>query len=252
MESRIDQKELNMTSILFKVNRYDPESEEGSYYQRFRIELEKDELEELTVLDCLIRLKEERDGSLTFRHSCGHGSCGSCAVLINGNNRLACETFVSDLLEGDEPEIEVSPLPGFPMVKDLVVNLEGLFDHDRAVKPYLLGERKTGSEEENLQTPEELERIKEAMDCIMCGACTAACPTYWDNKKYLGPAAFVRAFRWHRDSREEDNSERMEVLDDKKGGVWGCNKVFNCNEACPKEIDTVGIIETLKREALGF
>jgi len=241
-----------MKEVSFKVNRYDPESEEGSYYQELTLVAEEEEFEELTVLDCLIRFKENQDGSLTFRHSCGHGSCGSCAMLINGNNRLACETHVSELIESKNSEVEVSPLPGFPMIKDLVVDLETLFAHDREVKPYQLSSREEGPEEETLQSPSQLERIREVMDCIMCGACTSACPTYWDNKKYLGPAAFVRAFRWHKDSRETDNSERMDILDDKSGGVWGCNKVFNCNEACPKEIDTVGVIEKLKREALGF
>jgi len=241
-----------MKEVSFKVNRYDPESEEGSYYQEFTLVAEEEEFEELTVLDCLIRLKENQDGSLTFRHSCGHGSCGSCAMLINGNNRLACETHISELIKSKNSEVEVSPLPGFPMIKDLVVDLETLFAHDQEVKPYRLSSGKEEPEEETLQTPSQLERIREVMDCIMCGACTSACPTYWDNKKYLGPAAFVRAFRWHKDSRETDNRERMDILDDKSGGVWGCNKVFNCNEACPKGIDTVGVIEKLKREALGF
>jgi len=241
-----------MEDISFKVNRYDPDSDKGSYYQDFSLEVEVSDLEELTLLDCLIRLKEEQDGSLTFRHSCGHGSCGSCAMLINGNNRLACETHVIELIGTARPDIEVSPLPGFPMVKDLVVDMGTLFAHDKEVKPYLIDREDSDNSEETLQTPDQLERIREARDCIMCGACTSACPTYWDNKKYLGPAAFVRAFRWQKDSREKDTAERMDILDDKSGGVWGCNKVFNCNEACPKEIDTVGIIEKLKRKALGF
>lgn len=241
-----------MEDISLKVNRYDPDSDKGSYYQDFSLEVEESDLEELTVLDCLIRLKEEQDGSLTFRHSCGHGSCGSCAMLINGNNRLACETHVTELIGTAGPDIEVSPLPGFPMVKDLVVDMETLFAHDKEVRPYLIDREDSDNSEETLQTPDQLERIREVRDCIMCGACTSACPTYWDNKKYLGPAAFVRAFRWQKDSREKDTEERMDILDDKSGGVWGCNKVFNCNEACPKEIDTVGVIEKLKREVLGF
>jgi succinate dehydrogenase / fumarate reductase iron-sulfur subunit len=241
-----------MEELSLKINRYDPDSDRGSYYQDFSLDVGDRNIQELTVLDCLIRIKEERDGSLTFRHSCGHGSCGSCAMLINGNNRLACETHVKNLIGEEQSDIEVSPLPGFPMVKDLVVELGTLFDHDREIKPYLIGREEDGNSEETLQTPDQLERIREAMDCIMCGACTSACPTYWDNKKYLGPAAFVRAFRWQKDSREEETEKRMDILDDQSGGVWGCNKVFNCNEACPKEIDTVGVIEKLKREALGF
>lgn len=237
--------------INFEVSRYNPEKDEGSYYQEFSFSIESDELEEMTVLDSLIRLKEEKDRSLTFRHSCGHGSCGSCAMLIDGENRLACKTHLKDIASADAPGINISPLPGFPVIKDLVVDLESFFSHDREVKPYLIGDAGSKSKEE-LQTPEELERIQEVTQCIMCGACTSSCPTYWDNKKYLGPAAFVRAFRWSEDSRDEGESERMGALDDKRGGVWGCNKIFNCAEACPKDIDTVGAIESLKRKALGF
>lgn len=237
---------------VFEINRYKPEKKEGSFYQKFSLPVEQEKLDELTVLDSLIELKEEKDGSLTFRHSCGHGSCGSCAMLINGENRLACKTHLIDLVSEKEPRIKISPLPGFTVVKDLVVKLESFFAGDEKVKPYLIGNDGSETEKEKLQKPDELERIQEATKCIMCGACTSSCPTYWDNKKYLGPAAFARAFRWSEDSRDEGKGGRMDELDDKRGGVWGCNKVFNCEEACPKDIDTVGIIDALKREALGF
>jgi len=236
----------------FEVNRYNPEKEEGSFYQEFTLDLNSEDLNDLTVLDFLIRLKEEEDGSLTFRHSCGHGSCGSCAMLINGENRLACKTHLVDLVSEEQAKVVVSPLPGFPVIKDLVVDLESLFEHDREVKPFLIRETNSDGGSENLQTPDELHKIEQFTECIMCGACTSSCPTYWDNKKYLGPAAFVRAFRWERDSRDDSEGERMEALNDKRGGVWGCNKVFNCSEACPKDIDTVEAIEKLKRKALGF
>ncbi|MFB6291312.1 MAG: succinate dehydrogenase/fumarate reductase iron-sulfur subunit [Candidatus Bipolaricaulia bacterium] len=238
--------------IVFEVNRYNPEKKEGNFYQEFSLPVDQGDLEELTVLDSLKRLKEEKEGSLTFRHSCGHGSCGSCAMLINGENRLACKTHLIDLVSEKETRIKVSPLPGFPVVKDLVAELESFFAQDEKVSPYLIVKNGSVTKEERLQTPEELEQIQEATKCIMCGACTSSCPTYWDNKKYFGPAAFVKAFRWERDSRDESDDERMNLLDDNRGGVWGCNKVFNCEEACPKDIDTVGIIDLLKREALGF
>lgn len=238
--------------IDFEVNRYNPENEEGSYYQEFSLSIESGKLRELTVLDSLIRLKEEQDGELTFRHSCGHGSCGSCAMLINGENRLACKTHLVDLFSDEGLQIKISPLPGFTRIKDLVVDLGAFFEHDREVKPYLMVNRVDEPEEETLQTPNELKRIQEATKCIMCGACTSSCPTYWDKKSYLGPAAFVRAFRWYYDSRDEREEKHMKPLDDRTGGVWGCNKIFNCKDACPKDIDTVEIIESLKRSALGF
>lgn len=245
-------KEAITVELVFEINRYNQENQEGSFYQKFSYPVEREKLDELTVLDSLIKLKEEKDGSLTFRHSCGHGSCGSCAMLINGENRLACKTHLIDLVSEEEPGIKISPLPGFPVVKDLVVELKSFFAGDEKVKPYLNEGDVSETEKENIQKPDELERIQEATKCIMCGACTSSCPTYWDNKKYIGPGAFVRAFRWERDSRDDDGGGRMKVLDDNRGGVWGCNKVFNCEEACPKDIDTVGIIDALKREALGF
>lgn len=245
-------KEAITVELVFEINRYNPENEEGSFYQEFSYTVEPEKLDEMTVLDSLIKIKEEEDGGLTFRHSCGHGSCGSCAMLINGENRLACKTHLTDVVSEEELRIKISPLPGFTVVKDLVVDLESFFAQDEKVKPYMIANDGSETEEENLQTPDELERIQEATKCIMCGACTSSCPTYWDNKKYLGPAAFVRASRWSEDSRDEGEGERMDALDDKRGGVWGCNKVFNCEEACPKDIDTVGIIDALKREALGF
>lgn len=245
-------KEAITVEIVFEVNRYNSAEKKGSFYQEFSFPADPGELKELTVLDSLIKLNEEKDGSLTFRHSCGHGSCGSCAMLIKGENRLACKTHLCDLVSEGEKRIKVSPLPGFPVVKDLVVDLESFFAGDEKVKPYLIQEDGSDVEGERLQTPEELKRIQEATKCITCGACTSSCPTYWDNKKYIGPGAFVRAFRWERDTRDQGGGERMNVLDDNRGGVWGCNKVFNCEEACPKDIDTVGIIDALKREALGF
>ncbi|MBS3824992.1 succinate dehydrogenase iron-sulfur subunit [Candidatus Bipolaricaulota bacterium] len=241
-----------MEELVFRVNRYDPEAKEGSHYDIFEFESGDAELSDLTVLDCLVRIKEEFDGSLTFRHSCGHGTCGSCAVLINGENRLACETKISDFIGSEESAIEVSPLPGFPIIKDLVVDLEALYENDKKVKPYLIEGDSRPSDSERLQTPKELEEYNQATECIMCGACTSSCPTYWDKKSYLGPAAFVRGFRWNYDNRDQGQEERMEEMDDQAGGFWGCNKVFNCSEACPKDIDTVGAIDKLKRKALGF
>ncbi|MFW6048795.1 MAG: succinate dehydrogenase/fumarate reductase iron-sulfur subunit [Candidatus Bipolaricaulota bacterium] len=239
-----------MEKIAFRINRYDPESNVGSHFEKFYLDVSEQKLGELTVLDALRELKEERDGSLTFRHTCGHGSCGSCAMLINKKNRLACKTHVVDLEVDEGSFVEISPLPGFPVIKDLVVDDERFFDHDSQIMPFISGKNTVDDLEEERQTPGELDRIMEATECINCGACTSSCPTYWDNEDYLGPAALVRAFRWLEDSRNVDRNSRIGILDDEKDGVWGCNKVFNCIEACPKGIDTVAIIEELKRSVI--
>ncbi len=236
--------------VTFRISRYDPETNEGSYVEDFLLEVEEYELTEVTVLDALVEIKEDQDGSLTFRHGCGHGSCGSCAVLINEKNRLACETHLDDLELDEKTVVEVSSLPGFPTIKDLVVDMDNFFRNDRLARPFISGEDERSGPTETEQTPGELRRILEATECINCGACTASCPTYWENEGYLGPAALVRAYRWMEDSRNSEIEERLAALDDEKDGVWGCNKFFNCLEACPKEIDTVGIIEALKRSVI--
>jgi succinate dehydrogenase / fumarate reductase iron-sulfur subunit len=184
-------------------------------------------------------VKYEQDGTLTFRRSCAHGVCGSDAMLINGRNRLACKIRVEQL---GKKRITVAPLPGLPVVKDLVVDMEGFFQKYRSVEPYLVT-RTPEPERERRQSPEQRARYDDTTKCILCAACTSSCPSFWAQSSYVGPAAIVNAHRFIFDSRDEGGEERLEILAD-RDGVWRCRTIFNCVDACPRGINiTRAILE---------
>ncbi|MFI5254389.1 MAG: succinate dehydrogenase iron-sulfur subunit, partial [Candidatus Limnocylindrales bacterium] len=188
------------------------------------------------VLDLLHAVKWEQDGSLTFRRSCAHGVCGSDAMLINGRNRLACRVRVDQLGR----RVTVAPLPGLPVVKDLVVDMEGFFAKYRSVKPFLIAEHEPEAGE-RLQSPVDRARYDDTTKCILCAACTTSCPSFWSQPAYVGPAAIVQAHRFIFDSRDEGAAERLEILAD-ADGVWRCRTIFNCTDACPRGINITGAI----------
>ena len=184
------------------------------------------------VLDLLHRVKYEQDGSLTFRRSCAHGVCGSDAMLINGRNRLACKIRVDQL---GAKRITVAPLPGLPVIKDLVVDMDAFFAKFRSVQPYLQPLDDQGPERERRQSPADRARFDDTTKCILCAACTSSCPSFWAQPSYIGPAAIVNAHRFIFDSRDDAADERLEILAD-KDGVWRCRTIFNCTDACPRGI----------------
>jgi succinate dehydrogenase / fumarate reductase iron-sulfur subunit len=191
------------------------------------------------VLDLLHKVKYEQDGTLTFRRSCGHGICGSDAMLINGRNRLACKIRVDQL---GRRRITVAPLPGLPVVKDLVVDMEEFFGKFRSVNPFLVNESAVPALE-RLQSPSDRARFDDTTKCILCAACTTSCPSFWARPGYVGPAAIVNAHRFIFDTRDEGADERLEILAD-KDGVWRCRTIFNCVDACPRGINiTRAILE---------
>jgi succinate dehydrogenase / fumarate reductase iron-sulfur subunit len=199
-------------TVELRILRYDPERDTKPHEQRFQVEAGPMD----RVLDLLHRIKYEQDGTLTFRRSCAHGVCGSDAMLINGRNRLACKIRV-DQLGGRR--ITVAPLPGLPVMKDLVVDMDAFFAKFRSVQPYLQTE----------STPPERERRQSA------AACTTSCPSFWAKPEYVGPAAIVNAHRFIFDTRDDHADERLEILAD-KDGVWRCRTIFNCTDACPRDI----------------
>ena len=208
------------------VLRYDPERDRKPHWEEYSVEAAPMD----RVLDLLHTVKWEEDGSLTFRRSCAHGVCGSDAMFINGRNRLACKVRVDQLGR----RVSVAPLPGLPVIKDLVVDMDGFFAQYRSVMPYLVNDSEP-PERERLQSPDERARYDDTTKCILCAACTTACPSFWAQPTFVGPAAIVNAHRFVFDSRDEAADQRLEILSD-EDGVWRCRTIFNCTDACPRGI----------------
>jgi succinate dehydrogenase / fumarate reductase iron-sulfur subunit len=216
-----------------RVLRYDPERDEKPHWERYTVESEPMD----RVLDLLHRIKWEHDGALTFRRSCAHGVCGSDAMLINGRNRLACKIRVDQLGR----KISVAPLPGMPVIKDLVVDMDGFFAKYRSVMPFMMADDEPPADAERLQSAKDRERYDDTTKCILCAACTSSCPSFWSRPEYVGPAAIVNAHRFIFDSRDDHAAERLEILAD-QDGVWRCRTIFNCVDACPRGINITSAI----------
>ncbi len=220
--------------VQLRIQRFDPERDTAPRWEEYRLDVDP----MARVLDLLHTVKWEQDASLTFRRSCGHGICGSDAMLINGRNRLACKIRVDQLGK----KISVSPLPGLPVVKDLVVDMEGFFAKYRSVRPFLVNDD-PAPDRERRQSPKQRSVFDDTTKCILCGACTSSCPSFWARPGYVGPAAIVNAHRFIFDSRDEGAEERLEILSD-RDGVWRCRTIFNCVDACPRGINiTRAILE---------
>lgn len=225
----------------FRIFRYDPQQSPRHRYDTFTLEVEKG----MTVLDCLQTIKNEQDGTLSFRRSCRSAICGSCAMNINGKNDLACHLQVS-ALKGNR--VTIDPLPGYPVQKDLIVDMEEFFQSIRRVLPWFI-RKSPFPDGELLQSQEEREKIDKAVQCILCGSCTSSCPSFWFNPRYLAPGALLKTFRFVFDSRDEAKIERLAAVDHKEG-IWRCHTVFNCEEACPKQLKPNEAIADLKVEAV--
>jgi succinate dehydrogenase / fumarate reductase iron-sulfur subunit len=226
--------------VTLKILRYNPEDSKPPHYDTFVIpDTEPNNL----VLDLLERVRGFMDGTLAFRRSCSHGICGSDAMRINGYNRLACKVLVKDL---GTDQILVEPLLGLPVLKDLIVNMEPFYEHYRSVLPYFMcPDDPVPGGKERLQTPEQRERFDDTTRCILCAACTASCPSFWADDQYMGPAAIVNAHRFIFDSRDCGAEERLKILN-QQFGVWRCRTIFNCTEACPREIKVTKAIAEVK------
>ena len=223
----------------FKIRRFNPEEDDEPHWEEYSIEADpKDRL-----LDALHSIKWYRDGSLTLRRSCAHGVCGSDAMVINGHTRLSCKVLMEVAARESDP-ITVEAMRGFPIIKDLVVDMDFFMEKYRLIKPYLINE--TSPQGERLQSQQERARYDDTTKCIMCGACTGSCPTFWADKEYLAPAAIVQAHRFIFDSRDDATEERLEMMR-QEGGVFTCRSIYNCSEACPRGIDVVKAINEVRR-----
>jgi succinate dehydrogenase / fumarate reductase, iron-sulfur subunit len=229
-----------MPRSIVRVQRFNPDLDQKPTYQEYTVEAEPTD----RVLDALNSIKWYQDGTLTYRRSCAHGICGSDAMRINGVNRLACKVLMRDV--GAKATIE--PMMGFRVIKDLVVDMEPFFAQFRSVLPYLINDEGAGKRE-RLQSIEEREAYDDTTKCILCAACTTSCPSFWADENFVGPAAIVNAHRFIFDSRDKASSERLDILNDREG-VWRCRTIFNCTEACPREIRITKAIGEVKKAIL--
>ncbi len=227
-------------TVHLKIKRYNPEVDTRPHWEEYEVEMSPGD----RVLDALHQVKWTLDGTLCFRRSCAHGVCGSDAVVINGQNMLACVNLIRNV----GTHLTIEPIRGLPVIKDLVVDMEPFFAQYRSVLPYLIAHDDPGYKE-RLQSPEDRERFDDTTKCILCACCTTSCPVYWANDSYVGPAAIVNAHRFIFDSRDQAAAERLDILN-QKSGVWRCRTAFNCTEACPRGISVTKSIEEVKRAIL--
>ncbi len=224
------------------VSRYDPDRDERPHLQDYEIALQSSDR---MLLDVLIRLKAQ-DNTLSFRKSCREGVCGSDAMNINGRNGLACITPVRDLHE----PVVLRPLPGFPIIRDLIVDMTQFFKQYHSIKPYLINPEPP-PEKERLQSPAERDKLNGAYECILCACCSSQCPSYWWNPdKFVGPAGLIQAYRFIFDSRDRATEERLDNLNDAYR-LFRCRTIMNCAEVCPKGLEPVHAIERIRLKIAG-
>jgi fumarate reductase iron-sulfur subunit len=228
--------------ITLQVARYRPEQESEITFDEHDVPCPKD----WVVLDGLNYIKDRIDGTLSYRWSCRMGICGSCGMMVNGEPKLTCATFLADYAPRS---VRVEPLRNFPVIRDLIVDMGDFMRKLVRVKPWIVRQaEKPLSEGEYLQTPQELDEYKQFSMCINCMLCYAACPIYGLDPKFIGPAAIALAQRYNLDNRDEGASDRMEVLSEHEG-IWGCTFVGECTKVCPKHVDPAGAIQRYKLTA---
>jgi fumarate reductase iron-sulfur subunit len=229
-------------TIALEVTRYCPDRESEPTSQRFEVPFRED----WVVLDALNYIKDKLDGSLSYRWSCRMGVCGSCGVMVNGEPKLTCATFLSHYMPGP---VQVEPLRYFPVVRDLVIEMTDFMVKLQGVKPWIVREgEKPLAAGEYLQTPAELDAYKQFSMCINCMLCYAACPVYGLDPQFIGPAAIALAQRYNMDSRDQGARQRLDILSQHEG-IWGCTFVGECTQVCPKNVDPAGAIQQYKLTA---
>ena len=224
----------------FSVYRFNPDTDKEPHMQSYEVPAERG----MMLRDALLNIKQQ-DETLSFRHSCGEGVCGSDGVNVNGTNKLACITPLSELKQ----PVEVRPFPGRPVIRDLVVDMSQFYASYQQVDPWLK-RNDPPPEKEVLQTPQQRDKLDGLYECIMCGCCTTSCPSFWwSPEKFLGPQALLTAARFIADSRDQGADERMEKLKDPYK-LFLCHTIMNCVEACPKELNPTKAIGFIKRRML--
>jgi succinate dehydrogenase / fumarate reductase iron-sulfur subunit len=233
--------------LTFTIQRFNPEIDQHPHDEEYRLEVGRG----MTVLDGLIRIKNQQDGTLCFRYSCRSAICGSCAMQINGVEKLACRTSVRKELER-HGDIRISPLKNLSAIKDLVVDMSSFWQKVRAVQPWL-GPLQPGLEQEGgqLRLPVGSYQFHNVDACIMCGACVAACTSHEVSRGFLGPAALAKADRFRADPREADSSKLHRLKDlEQDHGIWDCVRCNYCVQVCPKDVRPMEAIVRLRRAAI--
>ena len=222
----------------FSISRYNPDKDEKPYLQDYAMDiLPSDRM----LLDVLLRIKEQ-DPTLSLRKSCREGVCGSDAMNINGRNGLACITRVRDLKE----PVVLRPLPSFPIVRDLIVDMTHFFKQYHSIKPYLVNDQPP-PEKERLQSPADREKLNGAYECILCACCSSQCPSFWWNPdKFVGPAGLIQAYRFIFDSRDTTTKDRLDDLND-PFKLYRCHTIMNCTNTCPKGLNPAKAISEIKQ-----
>jgi len=224
---------------IFEVYRWDPDSGENPRIDSYHIDMDSCGP---MVLDAILKIKNEIDSSLTFRRSCREGVCGSCAMNINGKNTLACTKAISDYTGN----VKIFPLPHMSVVKDLVADMTHFFEQYTSIKPWLTN-ASPAPEAERLQSIEERAKLDGLYECVLCACCSTSCPSYWWNSdKYLGPAVLLQAYRWLADSRDDNDKERLDQLDD-AFKLYRCHTIMNCTDTCPKGLNPAQAIGEIKK-----
>lgn len=228
----------------FAIYRYNPEVDAKPYTQNYELDISK--IEGAMLLDALIAIKNLQDETLSFRRACGEGVCGSDGMNINGKNGLACITPLK-LLDGNT--VTIRPLPGLPVIRDLIVDLTNFFRQYARVRPFLINNGPVPAAE-RLQTPEQRATLDGLYECILCACCSSACPSFWWNPdKFVGPAAALQAARFIEDSRDDDTQRRLADLDDSYS-ILRCRTIMNCADVCPKGLNPGQAISEIRRKMI--
>lgn len=225
---------------VFSIYRYNPDVDDAPYMKDYELEIQ--EGSDMMVLDALILLKEQ-DPTLSFRRSCREGVCGSDGLNMNGKNGLACITPLSAVKAS---KIVLRPLPGLPVVRDLVIDMSQFYSQYEKIKPYLINDGKEQPAREHLQSIEEREHLDGLYECILCACCSTSCPSFWWNPdKFIGPAGLLHAYRFLIDSRDTATDERLDGLQDAYS-VFRCHGIMNCVDVCPKGLNPTKAIGHIK------
>lgn len=249
MEENINMSENQLPSsktVTIRISRSNPSNDKETKFDEFKVTVQK----WTTVLEAILDVKKHLDHSVAVRYSCRQATCGSCGMIINGKPRLACFTKISEL---NSDTVTVEPMNNFPIIRDLTVRFDRLFQNHNKVKAYLINDESeiTQNTKEFLQSPEELEKFIQFSNCIKCGLCNSACPTMATDSSFVGPQALAQAYRYVADSRDKGKDERLKIIDESHG-IWRCHFAGSCSQVCPKGVDPAMGIQLLRGYLLGF